>query len=108
MILKFLTFRTTASASNDDEELTPHGSVENVSISPPPPPAPSCQQTTTGIGCSGLPGSSSQDRLSLEAMVAKASNVASNLIQLDNNNSNNNTMRRYCLQSPFNKVLLFL
>jgi len=88
------TFRTTASASNDDEDVTPHGSVENVSISPPPPPAPSCQQTTTGVGCSGLPGSSSQDRLSLEAMVAKASSVASNLIQLDNNHSNNNTMRR--------------
>lgn len=52
--------------SNDDEDVTPHGSMENVN-------------------------SPTQDRLSLEAMVAKASNVASNLITL---NGGDSTMRR--------------
>lgn len=59
--------------SHEDEDVTPHGSVENVSIASPP--------------------AESSDRMSLEAMVAKASNVASNLIQLENNNANG-TMKR--------------
>lgn len=46
---------------NDEDEATPHGSIENVSIVSP-----------TG-----------EDRLSLEAMVAKASCVASTLINFD-------------------------
>lgn len=67
--------------SNEDEDVTPHGSMENVNVS----------STTTPT---------TQDRLSLEAMVAKASNVASNLIHLENNGkvakspTSNNTMRR--------------
>lgn len=72
------TFRTSTHnmMSNEDEDVTPHGSMENVNVS---------SSTTTPT---------SQDRLSLEAMVAKASNVASNLIHLENNGANNNTMRR--------------
>ena len=49
-----------AGGHNEDDEATPHGSLENVSIVSP-----------------------TQDRLSLEAMVAKASNVASNLVNFD-------------------------
>ncbi len=49
--------------ANDTEDATPHGSVENVNIISP----------TNG-----------EDRLSLEAMVAKASDVASNLMRMDN------------------------
>ncbi len=69
------TFRTTSSLAmtgNYDEDVTPHGSMENVSISP-----------------------SQETRLSLEAMVAKASNVASNLIHLEQNNgSSSSALRR--------------
>ena len=62
------TFRTT----NEDEDLTPHGSMENVNVLSP-----------------------NQDRLSLEAMVAKASNVASNLTNFEKGNPNNSsTLRR--------------
>ena len=49
-----------AGGHNEDDEATPHGSLENVSTVSP-----------------------TQDRLSLEAMVAKASNVASNLVNFD-------------------------
>ena len=59
------TFRT---STNEDEDLTPHGSMENVNVLSP-----------------------NQDRLSLEAMVAKASNVASNLTNFQGNSS---TLRR--------------
>lgn len=46
----------------EEDDITPHGSVENVSIASPPP---------------------GEDRLSLEAMVAKASCVASNLANFE-------------------------
>jgi hypothetical protein len=59
------------SGNPDDDEVTPHGSIENVSIVSP----------TNG-----------EDRLSLEAMVAKASSVASNLVKFDS--SSNQPMRR--------------
>ena len=59
------TFRNT----NEDEDITPHGSMENVNVLSP-----------------------NQDRLSLEAMVAKASSVASNLTS--NFDPNSSTLRR--------------